>query len=201
MKWENYKWCREFVKDYTIGHAQEFHSKLLTTVDMELALTTMPNRRTRAYIDIRRELVVPNVHWGAGLHECDLFVLSKAGYATEIEIKISRADLVQDAKKKHGHVNYKIKQLYFAIPEHLVPYIKYIPERAGILIVYYASSMAGPYVKCIRTAKITGNFKYNLENRMQITRLGALRIWNLKSKVRKLQGQLNAITKKDGNKT
>ena len=68
----------------------------------------------------------------------------------------------------------------------------YIPERAGILVVYYAASMAGPYVKCIRNAKITGSYKYSLEERVQIARLGALRIWNLKKKIRKLE---NAIGK------
>ena len=113
MKYKTYQWCSSFEH---IPSAQTILSKSLTTTDMELALTTMPNRRTKSYIDIRRELVVPNVHWGADVHECDLFLLSKSGYAIEIEIKISKADLIQDSKKKHGHVNYKIKQLYFAIP-------------------------------------------------------------------------------------
>ena len=35
----------------------------------------------------RRHLIVPNVSWGFGVHECDLLVISPSGYATEIEIK------------------------------------------------------------------------------------------------------------------
>lgn len=44
-------------------------------------------------LDIRKHIIVPNISWGAGLHECDLLVINKSGYATEIEIKISKSDL------------------------------------------------------------------------------------------------------------
>ena len=36
-------------------------------------------------------------------HECDMLVLSKAGYLTEIEIKRSWSDFLADFKKTHSH--------------------------------------------------------------------------------------------------
>ena len=52
------------------------------------------------FFNYRANLIVPNISWGLGLHECDLLVLTSSGYATEIEIKVSKADLkvVVDAK-------------------------------------------------------------------------------------------------------
>lgn len=41
-------------------------------------------------LGFRQNIIVPNVSWGAGLHECDLLVISKYNWATEIEIKISK---------------------------------------------------------------------------------------------------------------
>ena len=67
----------------------------ITTPEMECRLAD--------YFGYRKNLIVPNVYWGLDMHECDLLVLSQAGYATEIEIKISIADLRADAKKVHGH--------------------------------------------------------------------------------------------------
>ena len=56
--------------------------------------------------------------------------------ATEIEIKISLADLKADAHKKHSHSSDKIKYLYFAIPSYMLEKaLPFIPERAGIITV------------------------------------------------------------------
>ena len=53
------------------------------------------------YFDPRRNVIVPNVWWGWGLrHECDLVVMTKTGYAYEVEIKVSRSDLKADLKKR-----------------------------------------------------------------------------------------------------
>ena len=55
------------------------------------------------YMDFRTNLVVPNVSWGFEVHECDLLIVTKTGYAYEVEIKRSKADLKKDIEKKHGH--------------------------------------------------------------------------------------------------
>lgn len=63
----------------------------ITTLDMEIVLME--------YFGVNRNIIVPNVSWGLNLHECDLLIFSKSGYATEVEIKISKQDLLKDKNK------------------------------------------------------------------------------------------------------
>ena len=150
---------------------------------MELALVS--------YLNYRQNLIVPNVYWGMDIHECDLLVVSKAGYLTEVEIKITRADLRADAKKGHGHRSRIIKRLFFALPECLESSIEFVPERAGIILVRPMKKDdidAGwsPYCREIRPAqrnKAAG--KISDHDRYKIARLGTLRIWGLKRKLLK----------------
>jgi len=156
-------------------------SQKITTEEMECALA----RR----FEPRRNLVVPNVCWGMNIHECDLFVLTQAGYALEIEIKVTKADLKKDAKKWHGHNDSRIKHLYFAIPDYLGDCIEYIPERAGIIVVSRRPSNAqwGPLWRCDTTRKPATNktaMPFSDAERYKVARLGALRIWPLKRKIR-----------------
>lgn len=60
----------------------------LTCLDIELA--------TASHFDSRANLIVPNISWGMGLdHEIDLAIVNpKSGYMREVEIKISKSDLV-----------------------------------------------------------------------------------------------------------
>lgn len=53
-------------------------------------------------------------------HECDMLVLSKSGYLTEIEIKRSWSDFLADFKKGHNHDSELIKYFYYCIPEDLL---------------------------------------------------------------------------------
>jgi hypothetical protein len=125
----------------------------MNTIDIELAVAR--------YFGYRQNLVVPNVSWGLGLHECDLLILSKNGYL----------------QKGHGHRSNRIKQLYFAIPSTLAKYYEYIPRRAGILVVNSKHN-----VYRIAKAEINKNARAStVEERYQMARLGALRICGLKS--------------------
>ena len=151
----------------------------ITTPEMECAIA--------CFLDYRLNLIVPNVYWGlSGLHECDLLVVSKAGYLTEIEIKITRADLRADKKKWHGHNSDRIKRLFFALPDYLESCIDMVPERAGIILVRPKSNVAGQYPyhpRCreIRPAQRNkAAQKISDADRYKIARLGALRIWRLK---------------------
>ena len=146
----------------------------MKTIDMELALAS--------YLDSLTNLIVPNVSWGMFGHECDLLVVSKSGYAWEVEIKISRADLTRDKKKAHGHRDHRIKFLYFAIPDHLESHIEHIPERAGIITVHDNGHYH--FCKTIRKPKQNGSYKFSDAEKLKIARLGSLRIWGLKRKVR-----------------
>ncbi len=153
---------------------------------MELALSS--------WFDYRVNLIVPNVHWGMNMHECDLLIVSKADYVTECEIKISRADLRADRKKWHGHdgsiARRVIKYLYFAVPEKLEEAaLEFAPERAGIIVVREKDNVPGVYPyhqKCRRIREPTVNkhaSKMPDHERYKVARLGALRIWGLKRKL------------------
>lgn len=145
------------------------------------------------FFDWRQNLIVPNVSWGLGLHECDLLICSKSGYCTEVEIKVSRADLIKDKEKSHGHKSNKIKYLYFAIPEALdkPEIIEHVPEHAGILVVYWWER--GGYYKVKETrvpVKNAGCRALTSDEQYKMADLGAMRIWALKAAV---AGQKNTI--------
>ncbi len=144
----------------------------LTTKEMEIALSE--------WLDITKNLVVPNVSWGFQIHECDLLVITKSGYAWEIEIKISKADLKKDLDKWHGHNDVKIRRLYFAIPDYMQSDMHLIPDRAGILIV--RKTIDG-YFKTFEARKPeqTLAVKMTAEQKFKVARLASLRMWTLKA--------------------
>lgn len=132
----------------------------------------------------RANLIVPNISWGFGVHECDLMIVTKAGYAYEVEIKISKSDLMADKKKRHGHKHFKIKKLYFAIPKRLLRYKEHIPEHAGILTVDKSSVIEyGYFCRLERRPHITGDYVLTPDERFTIAKLGCMRIWGLKQKI------------------
>ncbi len=132
------------------------------------------------YFDFRQNLIVPNIWWGMGLnHECDLFILTKSGFAYEVEIKTTKADLKRDQKKGHCHGSKFLKRLYFGIPELLSPYIDLIPENAGILVL--KPGKYGAEVEKVREAKPNPNaIKLTPEKRLKLAELGTLRTWSLR---------------------
>jgi len=154
-------------------------------LDIEIAVAEHFNPRVN--------LIVPNVHWGFGIHECDLLIVSGRGYATEVEIKVSTGDLKNDMKKKHKHESSKVNYLYFAIPEQLLSYIEFIPKRAGIICIgseksvkYSSSYSSGKAIypcRIHRPAERCGNYQMTLDERFAIARLGTMRIWRLKQKL------------------
>ena len=84
----------------------------------------------------KKYVIVPNVSWGMFPYEMDLCALNhRSRYATEIEIKISRADLKRDSLKRHQHDSVAIRWLWFAMPEKLRGYEEFVMERAGIFYV------------------------------------------------------------------
>lgn len=145
--------------------------------------------RLAGHFNYRQNIIVPNISWGMDIHECDLLVVRKSGYATEIEIKISKADLKKDIGKRHQHVDKfnRIRELYFAIPESLVNCIEFIPERAGIIVLRKSKLYNGEeFLDCkvIRRSKInTTCRRFSDEERLKIAHLGCMRIWGLKRKI------------------
>jgi len=143
----------------------------ISTEEIEFAIAN--------HFGIRTNLVVPNVSWGLGVHECDLLICSKAGYCTEIEIKRSAADLKKDRDKHHSHKSKKIKYLYFAIPSYLCKYIEYIPLNAGIFVI----TSTGRVFCLAKPVQNKDCRALTVQEQYEMARLGALRIWNLKRSV------------------
>jgi len=150
----------------------------MKTLDVEIAVME--------YLNVRRNIVVPNVSWGMpGLfYEADVVSLTPSGYATEIEIKVSKSDLLRDKKKRHNHKSKLFKYLYFAVPEKLQDIaLKVIPEHAGLLVVvennYGTYSMRN--VKKVREAKSNKMVRcWDYQKMLKLAKLGAMRILNLK---------------------
>lgn len=160
----------------------------ITTLEMECAIAKWFNPRIN--------LVVPNISWGFFIHECDLIVLTKSGYLYEVEIKTRMSDLVKDSKKYHRHTSLKIRHLYFALPKYIFTgrALDIIPKDAGILTVDNPDTVTverKPELWYRDLGDWDGNhggrneYKVSAEEKYQIARLGALRIWNLKEKLLK----------------
>lgn len=158
----------------------------LTTLQMEICIAE--------YFGVRRNIIVPNVSWGVGLHECDLLIVRPSGHAVEVEIKVSLADLKKDAEKWHGHVDLKrrIGRLYFAIPLKLQDKaIGYIPEHAGVITVDEDRRPWARRVAISREARWDREARFTDDEINKIARLGAMRIWSLKRKIVKIKTAAN----------
>ena len=158
----------------------------LTTTEMELAIAK--------YFGVRQNIIVPNISWGFGMHECDMFIIKKSGIAVEVEIKRSKSDLLADFKKGHNHHDRqnRITELYFAFPESLYESCKdIVPEGAGIITCYRWTDykdreQLGAHTKR-QSKRIKGARKLTEKEQMKIASLGTMRIWTLKQKLIKLQ--------------
>lgn len=150
----------------------------MNTKDIELSVA--------AFFNDRQNIVVPNISWGLWIHECDILVVTKAGYAYEVEIKVSKADLKKDALKRHGHNDNRLKALYFAIPEKLKDCIDLIPNRAGIIIIKERNGYRMPNV--VRKPTMNRQARsLSLDEMLKVAHLGAMRIWGLKRKIKDLK--------------
>ena len=154
----------------------------LTSRDIELAVVN--------YLNPRMNAIVPNVWWGLDLHyEADLVVLRPSGYAIEVEIKTSAADIVADTKKGgFAHESKLFRQLWFAVPVGLAQHPQ-IPVKAGIFAIcnspnLYPDSVPTLYLKVIRAAKLNrAAIQWDDQRRKKLYELGLMRIWTLKKKL------------------
>lgn len=128
----------------------------------------------------RRNIIVPNVSWGLGIHECDLLIVRKSGWAEEVEIKVSASDIKADLRKSHGHRSCKIKRLWFAVPADLVAN-PYIPARAGIISVAPQPDRLLGDVAIVRKPEDDQNARKLTDREMQkVLELGVMRVWSYK---------------------
>lgn len=162
----------------------------MTAAEVELAVAN--------WIGTREHLCVPNVSWGMHLHECDLLYLSDKGFATEIEIKVTKSDLKRDAQKRHQHRSPRIKFLYYAMPITMADCAELVPEHAGILLASRRQPLTWERepgrmrLECKVTREPETNraaAAFTDTERLQLARLGALRIWTLKKRILELEGR------------
>jgi len=143
------------------------------------------------FIGTGQNMIVPNVRWGIGIaHECDILYATGSSYAHEIEIKVSRSDLLVDKKKRKFDntlsIGYNkpasiIRSLSYAIPAALENSIPDIISTAGVIIV-------DEHGRCkrIRKAKTYTNARKLTGTELAcLGRLSNMRMWNLKEKIEK----------------
>ena len=125
-------------------------------------------------------------------HECDMLILSKSGYLTEIEIKRSWSDFIADFSKKHSHENMGIiRYFYYCVPECIVdkvyekmksvdmPYSGIITYDEDLKIKVKGALIDNSYV----VRQINPSRKLFLEEQLQVARYGAMRSVLLKEKL------------------
>lgn len=148
-------------------------------------------------LDYRTNLIVPNVSYGWGLaHEADLIVVSPKNKVTEVEIKVSRTDLLNDLKKdKHTKPSKIIGRLIYAIPVELKEvFLENFPRHYGLITVAWTEEYGWRnnkrvIVKVGYKAKWEHQVNYSKtvqpiddKKKMELQRLGCMRIWSLKAK-------------------
>lgn len=86
-----------------------------------------------------KNIVVANVSWSFfPWHEADLVRVTPAGYGTEVEIKVTKADLIADKVKRRWSLPMPnlIREMYFAGPLELEEaMLEHVPALAGIIVV------------------------------------------------------------------
>jgi hypothetical protein len=174
----------------------------IKTLDMEIAIMD--------YLGVQRNIVVPNISWSMLNYEADLVSLTKSNYGTEIEIKVSKQDLLKDREKTHQHDSNYFKYLYFAVPEDMKDYaLQNIPERAGLLVGYWregyvnlkSSRETKPYLKIYQERSPIENkkcVKWSEKERQKLCELGTMRISTMKKALKRKHdkiAELNEILK------
>lgn len=152
----------------------------LSIQQIELAIAQM--------FGIRNNIIVPNVSWGFfATHEADLVIINKSSYLTEVEIKRSWHDFLNDFKKHTTHDEGKVMWKYYAVPESLSEKVwQYLcdNEHKDWGVIAY-NEMGGAWI-----VKYPNNYGHSapakklfLEEKLSIARLGCMRIWKLKEKL------------------
>ena len=135
------------------------------------------------------EFIIPNIYLSGGAwSEADLISVTKAGYISEYEIKISKADFKADFKKRKHHFfkkDHRCFQRYFwfVTPAGLIE-TKEVPEYAGYIEVY-KTNIAHPQFKCLEKKKpqrLNGN-KINAHQKEKIYRGYMFRYWDMRNRL------------------
>lgn len=121
--------------------------------------------------------------------ESDLIYISKSGYVTEYEIKISKSDFKADKKKEYKHQKlnshdpFKPKYFWYVCPPNIID-AQDIPDYAGLI---YCDSLAydevtysslRDNVKIIKEAPRLRSDKITDQKLLDILKKGNTKYWN-----------------------
>ena len=162
--------------------------------------------------DYTKKLVVFNVYGTGGVlpiwHECDVLVCTNAGYLSEIEIKRSWADFLNDFKKDHDHRSRYIKNFYYCVPEKIRDRVSDFLDtfenredwrtKAGIVVFHEDSD----WIDVVREATHNKDcLKVTTEQKLYLARLGSMRVLTMKKKILKMENMIEELNKEiDDNK-
>lgn len=141
------------------------------------------------HFNYQANVIVPNVWWGMGLnYEADIVVLRPSGYAVEVEIKLSAADIVADTRKRHQHDSRLFCELWFAVPEALSRHLD-IPAKAGILAVVGGTPTICRIIR--KPKRDVQSLPWPEKKRRKLLELGVMRIWGLKESLLQKRKELS----------
>lgn len=140
--------------------------------------------------------------WDIGGGRADLIVISRAGYVTEVEIKVSRYDWEQDRTKRKWltepdlaqRVVYgsrdDISRFFYAVPETIVGFVpEWIPEGVGVLMIRRRKSGGDSVVQVRPAARRKGAKKLNEQEWERIQTNCYMRYWRIKMEQIRRSGQ------------
>lgn len=171
-------------------------SSLLDARDIELALMDELN--------VGISIIVPNVSYGFLNHEADLLRVMPSGFLYEYEIKVSRADLRADFKKKKWAYmetsrNDKIKKFYYAVPGCLSEYaLEIVPKNRGVISIGSTGRIYPRGKIQILREPVINKFarKLTMNEQFKIAKLGCMRIQSLSRKISDIKHDLKNSSKK-----
>jgi hypothetical protein len=133
-----------------------------------------------------RYLCVDRVAHSFCTHEKDLICVSPNGYAYEVEIKISIADLKRDKLKARWRHNnggswLPIRAMSFAMPPEVWAHPDAeasVPEQCGVITVDVAEPIRSRQVKIVREARKVTRQKVSDSDRAKLYHLAHDRYWS-----------------------
>ncbi|UAY56242.1 hypothetical protein [Arachidicoccus terrestris] len=153
---------------------------MLTTREVELKIA-----RHGKYL---QNIVIPRVQGSYKYlgFETDMLSITKSGYATGYEIKVSAGDLRRDLKKPHlmavitdqqsGLNQYykRLKYFYYVVPKKLLPLAESIvPGCFGLLYVNEDNRIC-----CHRWPERLFNFKWDQSMILHMAHLGCMKLYH-----------------------
>ena len=154
----------------------------------------------------RRYVVVPNISWGLLPYEADLVACSDAGWLSEVEIKISKADFLHDKEKPKHDIKWTasypaiVSEFYYAMPSAVWQKCKPedLPDGAGLILCgehHKGNGVTHCFVE--QKPKSRAARKLSNDERFQLMRLGYIRYWCRQNAVERLLEGIHRTAERD----